>query len=326
MARILITGGTGFIGYHIAKKYLDLGFEVYLIDNLSRGRIDKNLKNLFKNRKLVFKKIDLCKSKININRNFKYIFHCAAIIGVKHVLKKPYEVLIKNLAMLENIINYAKNQKKLERFIFFSTSEVYAETLKKKLITFPTPESSKILIDEKYNSRSTYMLSKLYGEYITYFSKLPITIFRPHNFYGPRMGMSHVIPELAQKITKKKRIELYSYNHSRTFCFIDDAVNEIYLIIKTKKSLNQLYNIGSQEEIKIYDLAKKIAENLNKKNIKLIKKKDINNSPIKRLPSTKKAKKISKYRFEHNIDRGLKITIDWYIKNYFSVKNKEKTI
>ena len=110
------------------------------------------------------------------------------------------------------------------------------------------------------------MLSKLYGEYITYFSKLPITIFRPHNFYGPRMGMSHVIPELTQKIIKKKKIELFSYNHSRTFCFIDDAINEIYLIIKTKKSLNQLYNIGSKEEIKIYDLAKKIADYLNKKN------------------------------------------------------------
>ena len=298
MERILITGGTGFIGYHIAKKYLDLGFEVYLIDNLSRGKIDKNLKNLFKNRKLFFKKIDLCKSKININKNFKYIFHCAAIIGVKHVLKKPYEVLVKNSSMLENIINYAKNQKNLERFIFFSTSEVYAETLKKKLIIFPTPETSKILIDENYGIRSTYMLSKLYGEYITYFSKLPITIFRPHNFYGPRMGMSHVIPELTQKIIKKKKIELFSYNHSRTFCFIDDAINEIYLIIKTKKSLNQLYNIGSKEEIKIYDLAKKIADYLNKKKIKIIKKKDINNSPLKRLPSIKKAKKISKYKFK----------------------------
>jgi len=171
MARILITGGTGFIGYHIAKKYLNLGFEVYLIDNLSRGKIDKNLKNLFKNNKLFFKNVDLCKSKINIKKNFKYIFHCAAIIGVKHVLKKPYDVLLKNLSMLENIINYAKNQKKLQRFIFFSTSEVYAETLKKNLIKFPTSESSKILIDEKYGIRSTYMLSKLYGEYLTFFSQ-----------------------------------------------------------------------------------------------------------------------------------------------------------
>ena len=119
---------------------------------------------------------------------------------------------------------------------------------------------------------------------------------------------------------------MFSHNHSRTFCFIDDAINEIYLIIKSKKSLHQLYNIGSQEEIKIYDLAKKIAEKLNKKNIKIIKKKDIYNSPSKRFPSIKKAKKISKFEFNHNIDSGLKITIDWYIKNYFSKKNKDKTI
>ena len=97
------------------------------------------------------------------------MFHCAAIVGVKHVNSKPYDVLIKNIKMLENVINFSKKQKKLERLVFFYKVKFYAETLKKKLIRFPTPEESLILVDQKFNSRSTYMLSKIYGEYMCNF-------------------------------------------------------------------------------------------------------------------------------------------------------------
>ncbi|MDC2969025.1 NAD-dependent epimerase/dehydratase family protein [Candidatus Pelagibacter sp.] len=326
MSKILITGGAGFIGFHLARKYLDLGYEVYLIDNLSRGKIDKSLNRLLKNKNFFFLNQDICKSEIKLKKNFKFIFHCAAIIGVRHVLKKPYDVLTMNHKMLENAIKYAKKQKNLNRFVFFSTSEVYAETLKKKLIKFPTSENSKILIDENYGVRSTYMLSKLYGEYLTLFSKLPATIFRPHNFYGPRMGMSHVIPELTGKILSKKNVKIYSHNHTRTFYFIDDAIDEIYNVLKSSKSKNEVYNIGSQEEVKVFNLAKKIASIVNKKNITFKKMKNIHNSPTKRLPSLKKIKKISNFKFKHNLESGLRKTIDWYIKNYFTKKKLKKII
>lgn len=322
MSKILITGGAGFIGFNLAKKYLALGYEVYLIDNLSRGKIDKTLKELLKNKKIFFYNQDICKSQIKLKKNFEFIFHCAAIIGVKHVLNKPYDVLSMNYKMLENVIEYAKKQKSLGRLIFFSTSEVYAVTLKNNLIKFPTSENSKILIDENYGARSTYMLSKLYGEYLVLFSKLPVTIFRPHNFYGPRMGMSHVIPELIGKILSKKNVDVYSHDHIRTFCFIDDAIDEICNVLKSSKSINEVYNIGSQEEIKIYSLAKKISIILDNKNIRFRKKKNIHGSPIKRLPCLKKIKKISKFKFKYNFESGLRKTIEWYIKNYF-VKTKK---
>lgn len=324
MSKILITGGAGFIGFHLARKYLDYGYEVYLIDNLSRGKIDKSLNEFLNNKKVFFFNQDICKSEIKLKKNFKYIFHCAAIIGVRHVLKKPYDVLTMNLKMLENAIKYAKKQKNLNRFIFFSTSEVYAETLKKKLIKFPTSEKSIILIDENYGTRSTYMLSKLYGEYLTMFSKVPFTIFRPHNFYGPRMGMSHVVPELTGKILSKKNVQIYSHNHTRTFYFIDDAIEEIYNVLKSSKTKGEVYNIGSQEEIKVYNLAKKIALILNRKNITFKKMENIHNSPRKRLPSLKKIKKISKFKFKHNLESGLRKTIDWYLENYFTIKKSKK--
>ena len=130
------------------------------------------------------------------------------------------------------------------------------------------------------------MLSKVYGEYLCKFSNLPITIIRPHNFYGPRMGLSHVIPELIQKIylNDNNKIKIFSYNHSRTFYFIDDAIQEIFKLIHTKKSLGEIYNIGSNKEITILNLAKLIRELLHSK-VELIKSEEAHNSPKRRQSS-----------------------------------------
>ena len=209
--------------------------------------------------------------------------------------------------------------------IFFSTSEVYAETLKKKLIKFPTPEESLILVDQKFSSRSTYMLSKIYGEYICNFSNLPITIVRPHNFYGPRMGLSHVIPELTKKILFKKKVKINSHNHKRTFYFIDDAIQEIFQLVQSKKSLGKIYNVGSGKEITIYNLAKLISKQLDKK-VELIRSPDIHSSPSRRQPRVSKIKNITKYNSKNLIEIGLKKTISWYLKNYFNNKKNIKII
>lgn len=320
MKKILITGGAGFIGYYLAKKYLDLNFEVHLLDNLQRGKIDSELKILLK-KKVKFFKFDLVQKKLNLKHNYTYIFHCAAIIGVKHVLKNPYEVLSKNNQMLVNMINFCQKQKFLKRFIFFSTSEVYAASLKFNLLKFPTSEKNFILVDHMFHKRSTYMMSKIYGEYLCLFSGLPVTIFRPHNFYGPRMGMSHVIPELTKKIFTSKKILLQSAHHLRTFFYIEDAINEIIAVIKSDRSKNQIFNIGSQNAIKIVDLAKKIKFILNKKIIiKSIR--DKNNSPPKRIPDINKIRKISKYKTLFNLTSGLIKTVNWYVNYYFKEKKK----
>ena len=98
--------------------------------------------------------------------------------------------------MLRNIITFGKRQENLERLIFTSTSEVYAGTLKYFSLKIPTPENTPLALTELSENRTSYMLSKIYGEALCLHSGLPVTIVRPHNFYGPRMGLSHVIPEL----------------------------------------------------------------------------------------------------------------------------------
>ena len=194
MKKVLITGGAGFIGYHLSKKYINEGYSVDIIDNLNRGMLDFELKNLLKNKKINLIKMDLLKPYFKyLSNSYEKIFHLAAIIGVRHVNKRPYEVLINNVRLLENVIKIAYDQKKLNKFIFFSTSEVYAATLKYYGIKIPTPESTNLVIDNLKVSRTSYMLSKIYGEAMCNISNnLPYIIIRPHNFYGPKDGFFHM--------------------------------------------------------------------------------------------------------------------------------------
>ena len=315
--KALITGGAGFIGYHLAKRLVNEGFYVDIIDNLSRGKIDSDFKNLLKNKKINFFKHDFFKNNLILNKNYNFIFHLAAIVGVKNVISKPYEVLEKNVKLLLNTIKCAKKQKKLKRFFFLSTSEVYAGSLKHKILNFPTKESNIISLDDLNNNRSTYMLSKIYGEALCQFSGLPFTILRPHNIFGERMGMSHVIPELTKKVlSKNKFITVYNSNHTRTFCYIDDAIEMIIRIMKSKKTLYRTYNLGDpRQEIKIYDLAKKIIKIVNKN--KKIKSKKINNfSPKRRSPRMTKLLKEIDFKLNSSLNSNLIKTVKWYKKNF----------
>ena len=140
--KALITGGAGFIGYHLTKELLTQGYEVVLADNFSRGVEDSFLKELEKNPNVTFISGDLME-KENVMRlgvDFDYIYHLAAIIGVQNVLNHPYEVLEKNVELLIHMIEFARAQQHLQRFIFASTSEIYAGTLQYYDMAIPTPE------------------------------------------------------------------------------------------------------------------------------------------------------------------------------------------
>ena len=329
MKKILITGGAGFIGFHLCKKFINKGYKVDLVDNFKRGIIDFDLKKLLNNKNINFIKTDLLNFNIrDWSIDYDKIFHLAAIIGVKHVNKDPYNVLTQNIYLLDNVIKIAHKQKKLTKFIFFSTSEVYSGTLKYYGIKIPTPENTHLTVDDLHSSRTSYMLSKIYGELMSNISKdLPQINVRPHNFYGPRMGFSHVIPELMQKMFKSKtgNIKIASPNHKRTFCYISDAVEIIYQLSQSNKSLGSTYNIGSFENsITIFQLAKKISKVLNKKII-LVKSFNEAGSPTNRQPDMKKLKKIIKYNTNYKLESGLRETYDWYLDNIFK-KNKKTFI
>lgn len=316
--KFLIIGGAGFIGYHLASYFSEnKKNKVDIIDNLQRGVKDPDFQKLIKKENVNFIKINFENINVkNVNKNYNYIFHLASIVGVDNVVSEPEKVLKQNINLIYKIVEISKLQKNLKKICFTSTSEVYANSVKFKVAKVPTKEQDLITINNESIPRDSYFLSKLISEKILVLSKLPFIITRLHNIYGPRMGFSHVIPEIFSKIKKKTNsISVFSHSHSRAFCYISDAINQIKSLTMNNKVRNIVVNIGNdQEEIKIINLVKKILKILK------IKKKIINKgvtvgSPKRRCPNMKLNYSLVKKKPSVDLDDGLNKTFDWY-KDY----------
>ena len=183
-----------------------------------------------------------------LDNDYTHIVHLAAMLGVENVLNNAYAVLDVNVRLTVDALRVASKQRNLKQFVFTSTSEVYAGTLEHGSLSIPTPESSPIVLPSLVQPRTSYMLSKLYGEALCEQSGLPCTIIRPHNVYGPRMGMRHVIPQLLQRAheTGDDTLEVYSPTHTRTFCYVSDAVEIIRRLMTTEEAIGKAVNVGSQ--------------------------------------------------------------------------------
>lgn len=305
MKKILITGGTGFIGSAITNFFCEKGYKITVLDNNSRGsfkRINKN-KN-----KIKFTKGDITKYKdvLRVSKGQDYIFHLAAINGTRFFYEKPDEVLNVSCKGVINIIDVAKKLK-IKNIFLASSSEVYHFPNK-----IPTDETEPIKIPDILNPRYSYAGGKILTELIginnaNYFKKM--IIFRPHNVYGPDMGNEHVVPELIKKIRNSKtsiRIK-GSGSQTRSFIYIDDFVEAFYILFKKGKHMN-IYNIGTQEQIKIIELAKLIMKVLKKK-LTIKHEKLALGGTQHRTPNIKKIKKLG-FINKISIIQGLKKIID----------------
>ena len=316
--KILITGGAGFIGYFLIKELLKKNNKIVVVDNMFRGRIDDEFQKILSHKNITFHQGDLTDKLFfnSLDNDFDYIYHLAAIIGVKNVVENPDKVLHDNALITLNLIEFSKNIKSLKKILFSSTSEIYAGTLKNYGIDVPTNEEVKLTLDDITSPRTTYMLSKMYGEsiFFNYGGKynIPFTIVRYHNVYGPRMGFIHVIPEMIFKISNQKVVEVASPEHTRSMCFIDDAVEMTIRACEKKITNKQILNIGNQsQEISIINLVKMIAKIINK-DIKVKPVSDTTGSPARRCPDISKIIKMISYTPKISLDIGIKKTYDWY--------------
>ncbi len=321
MSKILITGGAGFIGLHLAEYLLGRGCSVDLIDNFSRGKQDKQLKTLTNDKNVRLITVDILKpnSMDDLDSDYDYIYHLAAIIGVQNVVDRPYNVLRDNIMMLTAVIDFAKENENLKRLMFASTSEVYAGTLKHFTLPIPTPETTPLALTDLDYPRTSYMLSKIYGEALCHHSGLPFTNFRPHNIYGPRMGMAHVIPELLKKAYKTDGdfLPVFSVSHKRTFCYVDDAVSMLSIAAEDERCKNETINVGSLEgEISIEELAKEIISAVGK-DLKIYPQQDTAGSPSRRCPDMTKTVQLTGYKAKISLEEGIRRTFEWYKPNVF---------
>lgn len=322
MSRILITGGAGFIGGHLARVLADRGFEIHLVDNLARGRQDRFLTELLEGGKveLIQRSLGEPGALADLPDDYSHIFHLAAILGVQNVLDRPYATLRDNVALLESAIDLARRQRELERFVFASTSEVYAGSLQHLDLPFPTPENVPIALPDLDQPRTSYMLSKLYGEAMVQHAGVPFTIVRPHNFYGPRMGLAHVVPQLLEKAHRAdagSEIEVFSVEHRRTFCFIDDAVAMIAAAATKPDCAGRTLNIGTESpEVSIGELAELIVRVVGKP-LTIAPAPTTPGSPSRRCPDMSLTSELVGLRAGTPLEDGVRRTYEWYLPTVF---------
>ena len=325
MSKVLITGGAGFIGFHLAKSLVADGHAVDLLDDFSRGVQDPELQDLLGRPTVRCLTVDLRDGAkvVALDGDYDHIYHLAAIIGVAHVMSRPYAVLADNVAMLANVIELGRRQEHLDRLLFASTSEVMAGSLQHLALPVPTPESAVIALPDLAHPRTSYMLSKLYGEAMCLQSGLPVTIIRPHNFYGPRMGMSHVIPELLAKahaLPVGGALPVASVEHRRAFCHIDDAVAFMRALMDTPAGLNDVFNIGNQDqEISIGDLAQVLIDTVGT-GLTVQSGAAHPGSPSRRCPDMTKTMAATGLTAAVSLQDGVARTYAWYKANVFDGK------
>lgn len=249
--QILVTGGAGFIGSGIAAKLAaDPDNFVVIVDNLKTGSLEKIPSSPFQNIKFIKADVNDFRdigSIFNAYR-FEYVFHYAALVGVKRTLENPVLVL-NDIIGIKNVLNLSKNTG-VQRVYFSSSSEVYGEP-----VEFPQNEHTTPL-----NSRLPYAIVKNVGEaYLRAYKQeydLDFTIFRFFNTYGPRQSKDFVMSKFLYAALNNQDITIYGDgSQTRTFCYIDDNVDACLNALYNNMMINDVVNIGTDNEISILELA-----------------------------------------------------------------------
>jgi nucleoside-diphosphate-sugar epimerase len=283
---ILITGASGFIGNALYSKLKNENYNIIGFDNFFRG---KNLKNQTIIKGSIFDKKILKK----LIRKSDIIIHLVAINGTRNFYNIPdkvFEVSMRGAMILYDCLNEIGDKNK--KILLASSGEVYGEPKK-----IPTDERVSLVVKDIFNNRYSYGGGKICQDLIARYliSKVvkECIIFRPHNVYGPNMGFDHVIPELMMKSLKaKNKITIEgSGKETRSFCYIDDFLNGLIILIKKRINGFNIFNIGNDYEISINNLTKLIIKN-SKKNLLVQNKKLRTGSSKRRCPDIKKIKKL----------------------------------
>lgn len=319
--KLFITGATGFIGSHLCEMSVKKGYEVVGFDRYNSDNNYGWLKNskYLSDINLILGDIRDYDSVYKSMKGCDKVFHLAALIGIPYSYISPLAYLKTNVEGTYNVLEAAKNLK-FKNIIITSTSEVYG--------------SAKYLpMDEEHplNAQSPYAASKISADQLSlsYYRSfdLPVKIIRPFNTFGPRQSSRAVIPRIIIQCLNKKNKELNLGNlkPTRDFNYVEDTCEAFFEVLDNKKMFGEIINTGSNTNVSIENVAKKIMNMTDRKlrfftNPKILRPKlsEVTNLQC----DNKKIKYLSNWSPKVNLDTGLKKTIKWIKENYSKYSDK----
>lgn len=316
--KALITGGAGFIGSYLTGELLRRGEEVYVIDDLSTGSIE-NIAYIKESKRFHYV-IDTIMNKplmAELVDTVDVIFHMAASVGVRLIIKSPVNTISTNVRGTEILLELAS--KKRKKAIIASTSEVYG-----KGNNVPFKESQDSVLGPTFKSRWSYACSKLMDEFLAlaYYKekRVPVVIARLFNTVGPRQNGRYgmVIPTFVKQALSGEPITVFDDgNQTRSFTWVGDVVNALIDLANHPEAIGDIFNIGNDKEIKIIDLAKLVKElSGSKSEIVFIPYEEAYEVGFedmrRRVPDISKIKNLIGYQPNHELPKILEGIISYY--------------
>lgn len=322
--KVLITGGAGFIGSHLTEEYLQLGYDVYIIDDLSTGSL-RNIQHFqeqYEQKGHLFVSIDTVMNRdkmMELIGTCDVVIHLAAAVGVQYILDNPLSSMSTNVRGTELVLDLCDKFKK--QVLIASTSEVYG-----KVQHAPLVETDDSIYGPSVKSRWSYAAGKLIDEFLAlaYFrtNRLPITIVRLFNTVGPRQtgryGM--VLPRLVKQALNNETMTVYGDgSQTRTFTHVKDVVSALIQLSDAPQAIGEVVNIGGNEEVSIMSLAQRIkSKTQSSSEIQLVSYNEVFPDEFediqRRVPSIEKLRRITGYSPSLNLDQILDDVIA-YVEN-----------
>lgn len=306
-AKVLVTGGAGFIGSMLVQRLLKNKYNVSVLDDLSSGHID----NLPKNDRLRMTKGDLRDFQLvsKVIQHHSYVIHLAAQAFVPFSYEMPLQVAEVNALGSINTLK-ACSDNKVNRLVHISSSEVYGS-------------ARYVPMDEKHPLQpySTYSVAKtaadLWAQTFFWEHKLPVVILRPFNTFGPRETLPYFIPEMIRQCLKEPAIKVGNLETSRDFTYVGDTVDAITKALETEDIEGEIINIGTGKTRRMKDVLSIIKKETDSKESPVVidenrlRPKDVE----KLVTDNTKAKNVLKWAPETTFEEGIRKTIRWYKDN-----------
>ncbi len=319
-SKVLITGSAGFIGAHLAARHVLSGDDVTLVDRNAPGADDVEWHRLLGCAKVTFIQLDLTISEswTRLPDDYVYVYHLCAINGTSLFYQIPSDVLRVNILSAIYCLDWFRRNTVNGKVLFTSSNETYAGSLEAfGVLPSPTPDDVPLVISDVHNPRWAYAGSKIVGEQLFIHSAIQhdfrAVIVRPHNFYGPRAGSRHVVPQLIGRILDRlDPFPIYGAHESRSFCYIDDGVAAIHDVMVSPDTDGGTYNIGAAQSTVIKNLAEQLFAISDWRPARIRAEPAPQGSVKWRLPDVELIRKTVGWEAKVTLADGLRRTYEWY--------------